>query len=108
MSLTPKERYIAIVDELSINPNISQSRKSISSGLRVNGKVFAMLAKGKMVVKLPLHRVDTLIDSGQGERYMSGGRPMNEWVTIEPASEDGWMALVKEAMDFVASQSSEE
>ncbi len=94
-----------IVDELCINPNITQSKKSISSGLRVNGKVFAMLAKGKMVVKLPQHRVDALIDSGDGERYVSGGHPMNEWVTIEPASEEDWMTLVKEAMEFVASQS---
>jgi len=103
MSFTLKERYAIIVDELRMNPAITQSKKSASSGLRIDNKVFAMLAKGKLVVKLPEQRVDALIDSGQGEYYRSGdGPPMKEWIAIAPASEEGWIALVKEAMEFVA------
>lgn len=32
-----------------------------SSGLKVESKVFAMLVKGELVVKLPKHRVDQLV-----------------------------------------------
>lgn len=34
-----------------------------STGLKVGGKVFAILVKGKLVVKLPKERVDALVES---------------------------------------------
>jgi TfoX/Sxy family transcriptional regulator of competence genes len=39
------------------------SRKKIfgSTGLSIGGKVFALLVKGKLVVKLPRERVETII-----------------------------------------------
>jgi hypothetical protein len=104
MALTPKERYLAIADELHYNPEISQSRKSLSSGLRIKSKIFAMLSKGQIVVKLPQTRVDELIERGEGERYESGGHPLREWVLIKPTTEEGWMGLVQEAQAFVDSQ----
>jgi len=105
MDITPKERYLMIVDELRINPDITQSRKSLSSGLRIHNKVFAMLSRGRMVVKLPQKRVEELIETGKGERYESGGHPMKEWIFIKPTTEEDWMALVKEALEFVDAES---
>ena len=65
-----------------------------------------MLVKGKLVVKLPRPRVDALITSGEGERFDPGhGRPMKEWVAVESTSEEEWLSLAREAMEFVASKS---
>jgi len=70
-SITPQERFAAIVEELLSNPNVTppseepQSKKQFgSSALKVNNKIFAMLVEGKLVVKLPKHRVEALIASG--------------------------------------------
>ena len=111
--VTPEERFAAIVEELLSNPDVtppsdeSQSKKRFgSSGLRIHNKIFAMLVRGKLVVKLPRPRVDALIASGDGERFdpRHDGRLMKEWVSIEPTSEEQWLNLSREAMEFVASQ----
>ena len=45
--------------------------------LNVNGKIFAMLVKGKFVAKLPKERVDELVSGGKGEYFDPGhGRLM--------------------------------
>src|SRR5947209_4494557 len=98
--ITPEERFATIVEELLSNPDITppsngpQSKKGFgSSALKVHNKIFAMLVEGRLVVKLPKHRVDALIASGAGERFdpRHDGRLMKEWVTIEPTSEEGWL-----------------
>lgn len=65
-----------------------------------------MLVQGNLVVKLPKPRVDALIASGDGERFdpRHDGRLMKEWVSVEPTSEEEWLPLAREAMEFVASQ----
>ena len=112
-SITPEERFATIVEELLSNPNVtppsngSQSSKRFgSSGLKIHNKIFAMLVEGRLVVKLPRPRVDALIASGDGERFdpRHDGRLMKEWVSVEPASEEEWLPLAREAMEFVASQ----
>jgi hypothetical protein len=70
--------------------------------LKVNGKIFAMLHKGKMVAKLPKARVDELVSQGAGQRFdpRGDGRVMKEWLVVGVAKED-WIALAREAHDFV-------
>jgi hypothetical protein len=71
----------------------------------MSGKVFAMLVEGRLVVKLQKSRVDALIASGEREHFEPGhGRLMKEWLTVEPTSEEGWLNLSREAMEFVASK----
>jgi len=107
---TPEERYAAIVEALLSNPDVtlgSPGKKGFgSSALRTGGKIFAMLAGGdRFVVKLPQQRVDALIASGDGERFDPGhGRLMKEWVAVELASQEGWLPLAREALEFVASK----
>jgi hypothetical protein len=73
-----------------------------SHGLRVNGKIFAMLARGIFVVKLPRSRVDALCASGDGQRWDPGhGRLMKEWLALAPTSNEDWLTLAREALAFV-------
>ena len=73
-----------------------------ASALRVGGKIFAMLSQGSLVVKLPAGRVQELIAGGDGEPFDAGkGRPMKEWVRIDPAQGKSWAQLAGEARAFV-------
>jgi hypothetical protein len=73
-----------------------------STGLKVNGKLFAMIAsKGKFVVKLPKARVAELVDGRKGEFFDPGhGRLMKEWIALDVAPH-AWVALAQEARRFV-------
>lgn len=85
------------------DPKVSQGRMFGATGLKVAGKVFAMLVKGKLVVKLPKERVDRIVTSGRGEYFDPGhGRPMKEWVAMGPQHKRQWLKLSQEARGFVA------
>jgi hypothetical protein len=72
-----------------------------SYGLRVGGKIFAMMVRGRFVAKLPRARVDALVAAGQGDRFDPGhGRVMKEWISVAEGDED-WLALAREAYRFV-------
>ena len=72
-----------------------------SYGLKVNGKIFAMFGKGRLVVKLPKERVDELVSERKAERFDPGhGRLMKEWATLTNG-ESEWVELAREAYRFV-------
>src|SRR5262245_55112081 len=72
-------------------------------GLRVGGKIFAMVSQGGLVVKLPRDRVSALVQSGNGARFDPGrGRLMNEWVVVPTSRKALWEPLVDEAFAFVS------
>jgi hypothetical protein len=72
-----------------------------SNGLRIDGRIFAMLVKGTLVVKLPAKRVAELIEAGRGEPFDAGkGRPMKEWLVVRSAPKL-WIDLAFEARSFV-------
>lgn len=61
-----------------------------------------MLARGRLVVKLPRERVDRLVAAGSAERFDPGhGRVMREWASLDPAAPEDWDALAAEAREFV-------
>ena len=73
-----------------------------NEGLRVSGKIFAMLVRGELVVKLPKDRVDELVDVGAARRFDAGkGRPMKEWASVPTSASRRWKGLVEEAKTFV-------
>ena len=73
-----------------------------TEGLRISGKIFAMLVGDELVVKLPKERVDELVDADVAKRFDAGkGRPMKEWASIAPSASRRWKALVDEARGFV-------
>jgi hypothetical protein len=102
---TAEERFAALVAELVTLPGVTPpvsaagSRRSFGSeALKVDGKIFAMLVDGRLVVKLPHGRVEALTAAGTGHPFDSGGgRVMREWLSVAPAQ-----ALAAEAMRFVA------
>ena len=108
--VTAVERYDAICRSLLDDPAVSRDSDETphrtgfgSAALKVDDKIFAMLVKGWLVVKLPQHRVDTLVTLGEGERYdPGGGRLMREWVTVGPEAEVPWLDLAREALTYVS------
>lgn len=102
---TPEDRFARLVKSLLNGPNVSYTidKKGFgSSALKVNGKIFAMLSRDRLVVKIPKQRVEALIESGDGERFDPGhGRLMKEWLSLDPASGQDWVLLGQEAMAFV-------
>jgi hypothetical protein len=108
-SISPKVRYEQIVSAMLNNSAVTygSGKKGFgSSALQVNGKIFAMLSNtGKFIVKLPRERVDSLVTARSGERFDPGhGRIMREWLQLEITSNEDWLALAAEAMNFVASK----
>ncbi len=74
-----------------------------STSLKANGKIFAMLVKERLVVKLSARRVDELIEQGTGERFDPGhGRIQKEWLSVASKSPDTWLALATESEQFVS------
>ena len=72
-----------------------------SDALKINNRIFAMLARGRLVVKLPRARVTELIETGRGEPFDAGKKtPMKEWVALT-GDEAECRALVVEAQAFV-------
>ena len=99
-----EELFEASAQRLLANPNVTRAKMFGAPTLKVSGKVFACLFKGKLVLKLPQQRVAVIVGSGQGERFDPGmGRVMKEWVSLEPLAEQELEDLVAEALDFVAS-----
>lgn len=85
-------------------PSAAKGGKFGASGLKVDGKLFAMLSKGELVVKLPKQRVEELVASRTGKQFDPGhGRLMKEWVTIPVARSREWRKLAEEARRFVGS-----
>lgn len=102
--MTADEVFARIVSGLGAEPRVTETKMFGSHGLKVGGKVFGMLYKGELVVKLPQDRVEKLVQSGAGRYFDPGhGRLMKEWVSVGPSVSSRWMALAKEGRDFVAS-----
>jgi TfoX/Sxy family transcriptional regulator of competence genes len=106
------ERFATVVRKLADHPGVEvpegTRRRFGSDALKVNGSIFAMVTGGSLVVKLPRHRVDALISDGTGAPFDAGkGRPMKEWVRVATDDQATWLALSREALDFVGRRAGE-
>ena len=107
MKLENSERkYRALVEQMKSNDgvtHIAEGKGFGSSGqLKVHGRIFAMLVRGELVLKLPRDRVVELVGAGDGTHFDAGkGKPMREWFVLSPQSRRRWQPLAEEALKFV-------
>jgi TfoX/Sxy family transcriptional regulator of competence genes len=94
-------RLEAIAKAFERTPGVTFGKLFASMGLKVGGKIFAMVVRGRLVVKLPKSRVDELVASRAGTHFEPGpGRVMKEWIAISSTKLDP-VSLAREAFAFV-------
>ena len=99
-------RYEDLVADLVGEPGVTppQGGGFGRSAVRLNGKIFVMFVRGQLVLKLPEERVDEMIAAGHGSRFDANkGTPMREWLSLDPGSDQPWLPLAREALDFARS-----
>lgn len=91
----------AIAKSYVSDTRVTAGKLFASYGLKVDGRIFAMVVDGALVVKLAKTRVDELLSAGAGTRFDLGhGRIMKEWLVFAgPRAK--WAGLVREAYTFV-------
>jgi hypothetical protein len=97
-------RFDELIARLGTDPDVHVGTSwGRTPDLRVSGKIFAMLSRGELVLKLPRQRVDHIVAAGDGTRFdpRRNGRVMKEWVSVPDARLDGWPELADEALAFV-------
>jgi hypothetical protein len=99
----PEALFQALVDRHGRPADAPARRGFGADALKIDGKIFAALSKGRLLLKLPRERVDALIESGVGERFSTGaGRPKKQWVTIGAEHAKLWQPLADEARQYVS------
>jgi TfoX/Sxy family transcriptional regulator of competence genes len=96
-------RFGVVIAAFADDRKVTAGKMMASVGLKVSGKIFAMLVRGKFVAKLPKDRVAEIVKSGAGEYFdpRRDGRLMKEWLMLSGAKPN-WIELAKEAYRFVA------
>jgi hypothetical protein len=103
----PESRYEDLIDGLLGTDGVTPPRGGGGFGrsaVRFQDKIFVMLVRGRLVLKLPAARVDDLIAAGDGVRFDANkGTPMREWLSLDPESGLPWLPLAREALDYARS-----
>ena len=98
------QAFKAIVHDMAREPGVAQAKMFGCKGLKIKGKFFVVMVRGRLVVKLPEGRVKEVIARKQGKRFYhiyDPARIMKEWVSLEAAG-NNWLDLACEAKHFVA------
>jgi TfoX/Sxy family transcriptional regulator of competence genes len=104
-SITPQARFERLINECLAFDGVtppSPGGTFGSTALKCHNKIFAMLVRDHLVLKLPRKRVDELVAAGEGERFDANkGKPMKEWLVLGASSKLSWSDLAHEAIAFV-------
>lgn len=99
-----QDRYEDLIDALAGIEGVTPPREGSGFGrsaVRYHGKIFVMLVRGSLVLKLPAPRVEALVAAGEGVHFDANkGTPMKEWLSLDPDSGQEWLPLAREALDF--------
>jgi hypothetical protein len=105
----PADRFADLVDELIGIDGVTPPAGGAGFGrsaLRFRRKIFAMLVRGRLVLKLPEARVGALVAAGAGVPFDANkGTPMREWLSLDPESDLDWEPLAREALAFAGGPS---
>ncbi|WP_448625192.1 TfoX/Sxy family protein [Geodermatophilus sp. URMC 64] len=102
-----EQRFAALVEALATRPGVGPpgagGRRGFgSAALTVDGRIFAMVVGGGLVLKLPRHRVEGLVAAGTGLPFAAAnGTPMRVWVALDHGTPESDLALAEEALAFV-------
>jgi hypothetical protein len=100
----PDDHYADLIDQLSGVEGVAPPQGGGGFGrsaVRFQRKIFVMLVRGRLVLKLPAERVDALVAAGDGVHFDANkGTPMKEWLSLDPESGQAWLPLAHEALDF--------
>ena len=109
-----KARFEDLVTEFNDVEGVTPPRGGAGFGrsaLRYRGRIFAMLVRGALVVKLPADRVAALVAAGHGAHFDANkGTPMREWFAATPDANPApdspvtWSDLAAEALAFARSE----
>jgi hypothetical protein len=102
---SPVELYRTLALHHGVDPHAPHGQGFGSGALKVDGKIFASLSHGRLLIKLPVERVKALVEAKLGEPFSTGpGRVKKEWVTVAPTSIEEWRRLSEEARRYVRSK----
>ena len=94
--------FTALAERFADDPDVERGTGFGSvPGLRVAGKIFAMLMDGALVVKLPAQRCAAIVEGGGGRPLAVGRRTMREWVVLEGVEPAAWPELADAAYAYV-------
>lgn len=106
---TAEQRFAALARSLTREEGVtlgSGKRGFGSDALHVNGRIFAMLRDGCLVLKLPTDHVAALVRSGKGAAFDAGkDTPMKQWVVPDFGAKRDWPSLAREALLFLSQSS---
>lgn len=95
--------FEAVAATLLPDPDVEEGTGfGTNPGLRVRGKIFAILHDGELVLKLPADRCAELVEAGRGRAFEIGRRKMREWISLGEVDEQEWLRLSREARAYVA------
>jgi hypothetical protein len=86
--VTAQDLFDELAQEHLARGDVSLGRMMNSQGLRVGdrGKYYALVSRGRLVLKLPAARAAGLVAAGEAVPFEpSPGRKMREWVALEPS-----------------------
>lgn len=103
MPTDPQDTFDRLAEQFLTNPRVQRGRMFGTTALKLSGKVFAMLVKGNLVVKLSASEAGDLVDAGVATFFDPGhGRPMRQWVAMPATHAPRWRRLAEQARDHAA------
>lgn len=98
--------FWALAEPLLTATTVTRSTMMGLPCLRCRGRFFASFDRrtAALLVKLPVSRVNELIQSGDAEPFAPSGRRFREWASIDSGRSEIWPPLLDEALEFVAAQ----
>ena len=103
--LSPEELFRTLAEHHGVDLHAPRGRGFGSNALKVEGRIFASLSHGRLLIKLPAERVKALVEAKLGAPFSTGpGRVKKEWVTVAPSSLEEWVRLSEEARRYVRSR----